>query len=218
MGVGGLSPALTTGSGHRGVLGGTFDPPHRLHLAVARAARDQLALDRVLVVPAGDPWRKADRHVTPAQHRLAMTRLAVAAAPDLACSDMEVRRAGPSHTLDTLTALAAQQREPAGSGPNDHLWFIVGSDALKDLPHWHEPERLITAARLAVIGRPGAALDPAGLDRLLPGLAARVDWVDVPPDPLSASTLRRRIAAGESVGNDVPPAVLAYAIQHRLYH
>ena len=216
MGVGGLSAARVA-RGRLGVLGGTFDPPHRLHLAVARAAQEQLQLARVLFVPAGDPWRKAGRPVTLAQHRLAMTRLAVAADPGFACSDMEIRRAGPSHTLDTLLTLAAQCADGSGNPAEDPLWFIVGSDALTDLPHWREPERLIAAARLAVVVRPGAEVDPAALDRLVPGLADRIDWVHLAPDPLSATDLRSRIASGQPVGADVQAAVLDYAERRQLY-
>ena len=138
-----------------------------------------------------------------------MTALAVAAEPAFACSDIEVRRPGPSHTLETLQALSAQG--------HDQIWFILGSDALTDLPHWHEPQRLIAAARLAVAVRPGAEIDAGALDALIPGLAARVDWVRVDADPLSATALRRRLAAAESVAGDAPPAVADYARRGRLY-
>ena len=123
-----------------------------------------------------------------------MTRLAVAAAPGFACSDMELRRPGPTYTLDTLAALRAQ------GGPA--LWFILGADAVLDLPNWRAPERLVELARLAVVARPGATVDPASLDAILPGLAARVDWLALAADPLSATALRHRIAAGEAVGVD----------------
>ncbi len=192
-----------------GVLGGTFDPPHRMHLAMARAAMDQLRLTRVLFVPAGDPWRKAEARVSPAADRLAMARLAVAAEPGFACSDMELRRGGPTYTLDTLAALRAQDAPP--------LWFILGADAVLDLPNWHAPERFVELARLAVVARPGATVDPASLDAILPGLAARVDWLTLAADPLSATALRRRIAAGEPVGADAAPAVVEYARRRGLY-
>lgn len=192
-----------------GVLGGTFDPPHRLHCCLAGAAAEQLGLSRVFFVPAGDPWRKAGRAVTPAPHRLAMTRLALAGDPAFACTDVEVRRAGPSYTLATLEALRAQGWSA--------LWFIVGSDALDDLPQWHEPQRLIAAARLAVGARPGAAPSDADLESLLPGLSSRVDWLALAPDTLSASDLRARFAEGQSVRNDVAPAVADYIRRHGLY-
>ncbi len=206
MDVGGLAGAATA---RWGVLGGTFDPPHRMHLAMARAAMDQLRLTRVLFIPAGDPWRKADARVSPAADRLAMTRLAVAAAPGFACSDMELRRPGPTYTLDTLAALRGQGAPP--------LWFILGADAVLDLPNWHAPERLVGLARLAVVARPGAEVDPASLDAILPGLAVRVDWLALAADPLSATALRRRIAAGEPAGGDAAPAVVEYARRRGLY-
>ena len=206
MDVGGLAGAATA---RWGVLGGTFDPPHRMHLAMARAAMDQLRLTRVLFVPAGDPWRKAEARVSPAADRLAMTRLAVAAEAGFACSDMELRRGGPTYTLDTLAALRAQGAPP--------LWFILGADAVLDLPNWHAPERLVELARLAVVARPGATVEPASLDAILPGLAARVDWLALAADPLSATALRRRIAAGQPVGGDAAAAVVEYARRRRLY-
>jgi nicotinate-nucleotide adenylyltransferase len=209
--MGGLS---APGAARLGILGGTFDPPHRMHVALARAAIGQLRLTRVLFIPAGDPWRKAGARVGPAADRLAMARLAVAGAPDLACSDMELRRDGPTYTLDTLAALRAQAAAAAEPPP---LWFIVGGDALADLPNWHEPERIIALARLAVAARPGAAVEPAALDALVPGLAARVDWLALPADPLSATALRRRIAAGGPVGDAAAPAVVEYARRRGLY-
>ena len=213
--MGGLSGSLSPSAGRLGVLGGTFDPPHRLHLAVAHAALDQLGLQRVLFIPAGDPWRKADRPVSPAPHRLAMTRLAIAPEPEFTCSDIEIRRAGPTHTLDTLVALMAQRDQRRDS--DSQLWFIVGSDALTDLPQWYEPERLIAASRLAVVVRPGTEVDPASLDGLVPGLAARVDWVCLDPDPLSATDLRRRIASAEPITADLPAAVRDYVRRNQLY-
>ena len=196
-------------AGRLGVLGGTFDPPHRMHLRVAAAAREALDLPRVLFVPAGDPWRKADRSVTAAAHRLTMTRRAIAADPAFACSDMEIRRPGPSQALATLEALRAQGWTA--------LWFILGSDALLDLPHWHQPARLIATARLAVVVRPGAELGRTDLEALVPGLAGRVDWLRLSPDPLSASDVRARLAAGRPAGADLPPAVAGYIRRHGLY-
>ena len=196
-------------AGRLGVLGGTFDPPHRMHLRVAAAARDTLNLPRVLFVPAGDPWRKAERNVTAATHRLAMTRLAIAAEPAFACSDTEIRRPGPSRTLATVEALRAQGWTA--------LWFILGSDALLALPHWHHPRRLIAVARLAVVARPGAELGGADLEALVPGLADRVDWLRLSPDPLSASAVRARLAAGRPAGEDLPPVVDDYIRRHGLY-
>lgn len=192
-----------------GLLGGTFDPIHAAHLTVADAVRVALHLDRVLFVPAGDPWRKEGRAMTPAAHRLAMVEAAVAGLVDLTGSDLEIRRPGPTHTVDTLVALRAQGY-PA-------IWMILGADALADLPNWHEPGRLIALARLAAVRRPGHPVGPERLDELLPGLATVVDWVEMPPSPISATAIRARLRAGESVAGMAPPAVLAYIKAHALY-
>ncbi len=204
MGLAGVTPVARLG-----VLGGTFDPIHRAHLAIAVAAREALKLDLVLFVPAGDPWRKHDRAVTPAQHRLAMVSAAVAGRAGFAVSDAEVRRRGPSYSADTLTTLRREGHA--------QIWFIVGSDALQDLPHWHAPDKLLTLARLAVIVRPQHELDSAALDALLPGLASVVDWVEMEPIALSATALRQRLAAEEDVADAVPDGALAYIRTQRLY-
>ena len=192
-----------------GLLGGTFDPLHAAHLRIATAARDALRLDRVLFIPAGDPWRKRDRSITPAMQRLAMVRCALEGIKGFADSDLEVRRGGLTYTVDTLEALRAQG--------GDTLWFIMGSDTLEDLPNWREPQRLIGLTRLAVVMRPHHALSSERLDLLLPGLAAAVDWVPMEACDISAHAIRTRLAAGESVEDLVPPAVLAYIRAQGLY-
>ena len=192
-----------------GVLGGTFDPPHTAHLQLAETARAALRLDRVLLIPAGDPWRKRDVPVTTAAHRFAMTAAAVEGRTGLAVSDMEIRRAGPTYTTDTLRALHSQGYAP--------IWFILGSDALEDLPQWHAPRQIIALARLAVAPRPGSTVRPKQVDRLLPGLAAAVDWLPIDPLAVSASAIRGDITAGRPAADRVPPAVLAYIEEHELY-
>jgi len=203
-----MSPATTTAL-RLGVFGGTFDPIHAAHLALARAAREALALDRVLFVPAGDPWRRGGRVVATAADRLAMTIAAVEHEPAWSVADLEVRRRGPSHTVDTLTHLRAQGYR--------RLWFILGSDALQDLPHWHDPGHLLGLCRLAVAHRPGYALDAAALEELLPGLSRVVDWVPMEPMAISATDLRARLATGEDLVGLVPAPVLAYVREHGLY-
>lgn len=204
MGVGSVKPVTRLG-----LLGGTFDPIHTTHLAMADAARADLHLDRVLFVPAGDPWHKGGRALTSAAHRLAMVEAAVAGLADLAVSDLEIQRPGPTYTVDTLVALRAQGYSA--------IWLILGSDALADLPNWHKPGRLIALARLAVVRRSGYAVAPERLEDLLPGLAAVVDWVEMPSSSISATEIRARLRAGESVAGMVPPAVLAYIEVHGLY-
>lgn len=192
-----------------GVLGGTFDPPHLAHLALAAAAREVLHLDRVLFVPAGNPWRKADREVTPAAVRLELLRTAVAPLAWAEVSTIEVDRDGPSYSADTLETLAA-----AGGD----WWFILGSDALADLPHWHAPERLLAAARLAVAVRPPAALHIDEATRsMIPGIDARVDVVPMPALDISSTELRARVRAGRSTEVLVPEAVRTLIDAHVLY-
>lgn len=177
---------------------------------MARAAADALALDRVLLVVAGDPWRKRDRAVTGAAHRLAMVRAAVEAAgdPRLAVSDAEVRRDGPTHTVDTLRELQAPQRA---------LWFILGADALEDLPRWHTPRELVRLARLAVAPRPGVAPDLDALERAVPGLRDAVDLIPMTPIDLSATELRARVRTDDAVDPRVPAGAREYIERHGLY-
>lgn len=202
--MGGVSPEASRPSASTirrvGMLGGTFDPPHNAHLALAEAARSTLNLDRVVFVPAGDPWRKRDRMVSPAAARLEMVRAAVAGLEWAEVSAVEVEREGPSYTADTLAALV---------GPDEAWWFILGADALADMPHWSEPQRILDLARLAVAGRPDSpgALLSGEVRRAIPGIEDRTDFVAMPQMDISATEIRRRVFAGESVDELIPDAV-----------
>lgn len=183
-----------------GMYGGTFDPPHRAHLALAEAARRSLDLDRVVFVPAGDPWRKRDQQVTPALLRLELVRALVA---DLAWAEVsahEVDHDGPSYTHETLDALIR---------PGEQWWFILGADALADMPHWRDPQRILALSRIAVARRPDSPdeLPPPEVQAALPGIEERLDVVEMPPMDISATEIRRRIASDESTEDLVPPAV-----------
>jgi len=190
-----------------GVLGGTFDPVHRGHLALARAALDELGLDEVLFVPAGQPWRKEGRIVAPAAHRLAMLRLALAGEPALRVETLELDRPGPSYTADTLEALRDAR-------PDDELFFVAGEDALADLPNWLRPERILELATLAVARRVDV---PQAAGESLSGLRERVVWLKMPLLPVSATEIRDRVRRGLPVDDLVPPAVEAYIREHGLY-
>lgn len=200
--MGGVTPEATPGDSPAriGMLGGTFDPPHNAHLALADAARRTLDLDRVVFVPAGDPWRKRDRHVTPAAARLEMVLAAVAGLSWAEVSAVEVDRAGASYTAETLAALV---------GPDEAWWFILGADALADMPQWSEPTRILDLARLAVARRPGedGPLLSAEVRRALPTIEERIDFVVMPQIDISATEIRRRVAAGEDTDELVPHAV-----------
>ena len=221
------SPAsLSASSGGQriGVLGGTFDPPHLGHLRAAETARAALGLASVRFVPAGEPWLKAGRRITPAAHRLRMVELAIAGSPHFALCDWEVRRAGPSYTVDTLERL--RRELPAAA----ELYFIVGSDVLSDFHRWRRPERVLELCRLAVVGRPGAGNDgdDADYDDGIRALAARFPQavaagavVRTPGSAVacSASELRAALAAGRQrwVGCRLPAAVAAYIAEQGLY-
>lgn len=189
-----------------GVLGGTFDPVHNGHLILAEQARAGIELDLVLFIPAGEPWRKADRAIAPAEHRLAMLRLAIAGNDAFGVSDIEVRRAGPTYTADTLETLTAERLD-------DQFWFVVGADALADLPNWHEPERIVRHATLAVAPRDGAA----GIAEADSRLRGRIDSFAMPRIEISSSVIRARVAAGRSIRYLAPEAVRAYIEREQLY-
>jgi nicotinate-nucleotide adenylyltransferase len=191
-----------------GVLGGTFDPVHTGHLVLAEHAREALGLDIVLFVPAGEPWRKSHRTITPAEHRLAMLRLAIEGNEAFGISDVELRREGPSYTADTLAALAGERLD-------DAFWFILGADALADLPNWHEPERIVQHAVLAVAPREAQDVNATVLN--IEDLRARIELFDVPRLDISSTEIRARVGAGRSVRYLVPEAVARYIAEHALY-
>ena len=193
-----------------GVFGGTFDPPHVGHLLLAERAREELALERVLWVPAGDPWRKGGQQVTPSGQRVTMVERAIEDNVAFELCKVEVEHAGPSYSVDTLTEVHRRYR-------NAEVYLLLGLDALLDLPNWHEPARLLELATPAVATRGGERPAPPELDRRLPGLAARVVWLEMPRIDLSGTELRRRAAAGGSLRYAVPEAVDTYIREQRLY-
>jgi len=195
-----------------GVLGGTFDPIHKGHLIVAEEARNRLNLDGVLFVPAGEPWLKAGRPISDAEHRVQMVRLAIANKPYFKLSTMEIERPGPSYTVDTIAELRAQlDRE-------DELFFVLGWGNLAELPQWHEPARLIEMCYLVAVPRPDSPhpdLEP--LEPLIPGLSRKVIFLDMPEIDISASAIRNRVAHGLPIRHLVPEAVDKYIKEHKLY-
>jgi len=191
-----------------GVLGGTFDPVHIAHLVLAETACEQLKLDRVVFVPAGLPWRKAGVSIAAGEHRLAMLRLATAGNPAFEVSDLEVGRQGPSYTAETLEALAKAH-------PGAELFFLLGEDALADLPNWYQPERIRERATLAVARRPGEPAE-AG-DEAPRGPSAGLVRLEMPRIDISASAIRVRVREGLSIRYLVPDAVDEYIRKHALY-
>ena len=204
-------------AGSLGVFGGTFDPVHIAHLALAEEAAEALGLERVLFVPAGSPPHKPGIDITPAADRLAMVELAIAGNDRFEASRLELDREGPSWTVDTLEALASRRVSDDSAGVAD-LTLILSADAFMGLPSWHDPRRVLELARLAVAPRDGYPdAGSAFLAVHFPDLARRAVFLDGPRIRLSASALRDRAAAGRSLRYLVPDAVAAYIGDHGLY-
>lgn len=185
------------------MFGGTFDPPHIGHLVTAIDVRDALDLDVVLLVVANEPWQKvADRRITPADRRLEMVRLAVAGEPGIEASDLEVRRGGPSYTVDTLRELRAAE-------PEADLHLILGSDAAAGLHTWERAEELPGLCHVVVVERPGASTAvPEGFHPV---------HVPVPRLEVSSTELRERAATGRSLRYLVPDPVISLIRAGDLY-
>jgi nicotinate-nucleotide adenylyltransferase len=196
-----------------GLLGGTLDPIHIGHLDAAEGARQALALDEVLVIPAHDPpHRPGDPHAS-AFHRFAMVSLAIDGWHGYRASDLELRRDGPSYTALTLRELRAQGWEPS------QLYFIIGADAFAEIATWYEYPAILDACQFALVSRPGTTIDEA-LART-PDLRHRVGQtihlVPAKTSPASSSEIRARLAAGQPVDGLVPPAVVRHIATHHLY-
>jgi nicotinate-nucleotide adenylyltransferase len=180
---------------------------------MAEEAAAALALERVLLVPAGTPPHKLGVPLTDAAHRLAMLEIAVTGNDRFAVSRADLDRPGPHFTVDTLDVV----RSACGLGRRDTLWFILGADSLEDLPTWRDPPGIVARARLAVVGRPGHTPDLAVLEAEIPGVAARVDPVAAPLIGVSGTDIRRRVAEGRTIRYHVPDAVADYIRVHDLY-
>ncbi len=213
-----------------GVLGGSFNPIHLGHLLLADELREALALDEVCFVPARRPPHKPEQGLAPAEHRYAMTQLAIRGNPYFSVSDVELNRPDPSYTVDTL----AELRRNAGPPPT--FFLLLGSEIFLDVLSWKEPHRIVALARLAVVPRTGSGFDPDSLpaQKVLQELG-QDGWIRVSPGcptpepprgvflvsatslPISASELRWRAREGRSLRYRVPEAVADYITRHRLY-
>lgn len=191
-----------------GVFGGAFDPPHLAHVALARAALEQLRLDQLLVFPTGQAWHKA-RAMSAPEHRLAMARLAFGELPRTVIDERELRRAGPTYTIDTLRELKAEQ-------PMAELFLVMGQDQALALTRWREWEAILAMSVICVAARPSAQADAAGAP-LAPPVQARLRKLRLPDMPESATEVRALVAAGAGIAHLVPPAVARYIDQHHLY-
>ena len=195
-----------------GVLGGTFDPIHNGHLLMAEEARARLNLASVLFVPASQPWLKADSPILAAEHRVEMVRRAIAGKPYFKLSTMEIERAGPTYTVDTIAELGSRL------GDGDELFFILGQDNLAQLPQWHEPSRLVEMCYLVAIPRPGSrAPNLKALEADIPGISQRVMLMDKPNVDIGASVIRDRVRRGLPILHLVPEPVSRYIRENGLY-
>ncbi len=193
-----------------GILGGTFNPPHLGHLVAAQEAYRELDLDLVMLIPAGIPPHKPVDDEPGPEHRLELCRLAVGDDERFAVSDLELRRDGPSFTVDTLDVLRTQS-------PSDDLFLILGGDIAAGLPKWHEPERVLELATVAIAERRGtakAAVQDA-LAQLRGGERAR--FFEMPRIGISSTMVRRRVRAGQPIRYFVPDGVMHYIERHGLY-
>jgi len=191
-----------------GVFGGAFDPPHTAHRALVRAAIDHLALDRLLVIPTGQAWHKA-RSLTPAQHRLAMARLCFADLPHVQVDALEIERAGPSYTIDTLHALQARW-------PQAEWFLLIGEDQARALTQWRDWRHIVQLATICVAEREDSTGAGGQFEPPKP-LARRFVSLPVPPMAVSATDIRDRLSRHQSVESLVFEPVARYIEHHHLY-
>ena len=195
-----------------GILGGTFDPIHNGHLAIAEEARAYLNLTEVLFLPAGQPWMKSDRSISPAQNRVAMITLALQTRPYFKLSTIEIEHQGPSYSVDSVAQLKAQAVEATD------WYFILGWDNLSKIPHWKEPAKMVEMCFLAAVPRPG--YDRPNVKKLeakIPGISKKIILMDKPRVDISATDIRNKVAQGLSINGLVPEAVAQYIKEKGLY-
>lgn len=202
-----MTAGATHGPRRIGLLGGSFDPVHEAHIALALAALRELGLDEVQLIPAAQPWQRAGLQATP-QQRLHMLELAAAGHPGLTVNPIEIERGGPTYTVDTIRAL------PPGPG---YVW-LMGADQLANFCTWNGWREIASSVDLAVAVRPGTPMRaPDELARLLASQGRALRELPFAPQAVSASLIRERLSRGESVEGLLAPAVAAYIAAHGLY-
>jgi nicotinate-nucleotide adenylyltransferase len=185
-------------------MGGTFDPIHHGHLVAASEVASMFDLDEVVFVPTGRPWQKSHQVVTPAEHRYLMTVIATASNPRFTVSRVDIDRAGPTYTIDTLHELRDRR-------PGAELYFITGADALQQIIGWKSSDELFSLAHFVGVTRPGHALIGDGLPQ------DRVSLMEVPAMAISSTDCRTRVSKGEPVWYLVPDGVVQYIAKYNLY-
>jgi nicotinate-nucleotide adenylyltransferase len=194
-----------------GIFGGTFDPPHLGHLILAAESRAQLGLERLLWVLTPDPPHKQGQSIAPLTERLQMVQLAITNNAEFELSSVEMNRPGPQYAQDTVNLLAAEY-------PGVNLVYLMGGDSLRTLPTWHRPADFISACHLiGVMRRPGDTVELAALEKSLPGLSAKVRFVEAPLLDIAAHEIRARITEGRPFRYFLPEKVYEYIEEHGLY-
>ncbi|MEU3845740.1 nicotinate-nucleotide adenylyltransferase [Micrococcus terreus] len=186
-----------------GIMGGTFDPIHHGHLVAASEVAAELDLDEVVFVPTGEPWQKAGKKVSPAEHRYLMTVVATASNPRFTVSRVDIDRPGPTYTADTLRDLRAQR-------PDAELFFITGADALEQIMTWKDVDEIWDLAHFVGVTRPGHELNDFGRD-------TDISLMEIPAMAISSTDCRLRVNDGKPVWYLVPDGVVQYIAKHRLY-
>ena len=195
-----------------GILGGTFDPVHLGHLSIAGSAIEQASLEHVLFIPAGNPRLKRAKPSASVVDRLEMVRLATADNPRFKVCDLEAHRPGPTYTVDTLVELSANLK------PTSELFFILGLDVLGQLNNWKDPGRVLELCQLLVLDRPGQQqFNWVDFYHRVPQAKGRVRTIAAPMIDVSATELRRKIAAGEDLARQTPDLVAQYIRERKLY-
>ena len=189
-------------------MGGTFDPIHHGHLVAASEVQSWFDLDEVVFVPTGQPWQKSDRAVSPAEHRYLMTVIATASNPRFTVSRVDVDRAGPTYTVDTLRDLHRAY------GDGVELYFITGADALAEIFTWRNADDLFALAHFVGCTRPGYAMEQSSLTSIP---ADRVTLLEIPALSISSTECRERTGRGQPVWYLVPDGVVQYIAKHHLY-
>jgi nicotinate-nucleotide adenylyltransferase len=194
-----------------GLFGGTFDPPHIGHLILSAEAVSQLGLDRLLWILTPDPPHKQGQLITPLEHRQAMVKLAIRDEPHFEFSSMEIERPGPQYAVDTVKMVA-------DLNPGAGLVYVMGGDSLRELPTWNRPADLVGMLdHVGVFRRPGEPIDLPALEKSIPGLTVKVQYLDAPLLDIAAHEIRLRVSEGRPFRYYLPPAVFAYIMGHNLY-
>lgn len=196
-----------------GIMGGTFDPIHLGHLAMAESAREFFELDKILFIPSANPPHKVEQDVTPAVHRVMMTFLATKSNEKFEVSQAEILRGGISYTIDTMKELHEK------FGEETELFFIIGADSLKDLPTWHKARELVKKCHFIAAGRPGTEINFSELEEFFGEINfnRHIHKLVTPGLEISSTDIRERVKAGHSIKYLVPEVVEEYILKEQLY-